>query len=114
MKYSFQFKLFGKKVQMFNEGKMGVVVEKEPDVICVYGTDENYHILCAVPLAHPKFMKGMEYTIEFKENNCAMISVGDLQIAIDYTKKTCANNKNLLCYGSEDWGHNIQVEWSAL
>lgn len=48
MRYTFQFKLFGKKVQMFCEGKMGIVVEKEPDVVCVYGTDENYHILCAI------------------------------------------------------------------
>ena len=57
MRYTFQFKLFGKKVQMFSEGKMGIVVEKEPDVVCVYGTDENFHILCAVPLCHPKFSK---------------------------------------------------------
>lgn len=39
MKYTFQFKLFGKKVRMFNKGQMGIVIEKEPDVVCVYGTD---------------------------------------------------------------------------
>ena len=114
MRYTFQFKLFGKKVQMFNEGKMGIVVEKEPDVVCVYGTDENYHILCAVPLSHPKFLKGAEYVVEFVENNCAKISVGELKIIIDYSKKKCANNKALKCYGSDDWGQDVQVEWSEV
>ena len=80
MRYTFQFKLFSKKVQMFSEGKMGIVVEKESDVVCVYGTDENYHILCAVPLCHPKFLKGAEYVIEFEENNRAKVFVGELCI----------------------------------
>ncbi len=55
MRHTFQFKLFGKKVQMFSERQMGIVVEKEPDIVCVYGADQNYHILCAVPLCHPNF-----------------------------------------------------------
>ena len=112
MRYTFQFKLFGKKVQMFSEGQMGIVVEKEPHVICVYGTDENYHILCAVPLCHPKFLKGAEYVIEFEENNRAKVSVGELQIVIDYSEKKCANNKAIKCYGSDDWGQDVQIEWS--
>ena len=112
MRYTFQFKLFGKKVQMFSEGKMGIVVEKEPHVVCVYGTDENLHILCAVPLCHPKFLKGAEYVIEFEENNRAKVSVGELQIVIDYSNKKCANNKALKCYGSDDWGRDVQIEWS--
>ena len=112
MRYTFQFKLFGKKVQMFNEGQMGIVVEKETDVVCVYGTDEKYHILFAVPLCHPKFLKGAEYVIEFEENNCAKVSVGELKIVIDYSNKKCANNKALKCYGSDDWGQDVQIEWS--
>ena len=36
MRYTFKFKLFGNKVQMFDEGQMGIVIEKEPDVICIY------------------------------------------------------------------------------
>ena len=55
MKYTFKFGLFGKKVQMFSEGERGIVIEKEPQVVCVYGTDSNYNILCAIPLCHPKF-----------------------------------------------------------
>ena len=30
MRYTFEFKLFGKKVQMFSERQMGIVVEKNP------------------------------------------------------------------------------------
>ena len=61
MRYTFEFKLFGSKVQMFDEGRMGIVIEKEPDVICVYGTDEKHKdILCAIPLCHPKLLKGAE------------------------------------------------------
>ena len=29
MRYTFEFKLFGSKVQMFDEGRMGIVIEKE-------------------------------------------------------------------------------------
>ena len=115
MRYAFRFKLFGKKVQMFSEGQMGVVIEKEPDVICVYGTDENHsRILCAVPLCHPRFLKGAEYTIEFNGNSCAEICVGELQIVVDYSRKKCANNKSLKCYGSDDWGQDVQMEWSEV
>ncbi len=112
MQYKFKFGLFGKKVQMFSERQMGVVVEKESDVVCVYGTDKDYHILCAVPLCHPKFLKGAEYTVEFDEKGCARICVGDLKIVIDYAKKKCANNKSLKCYGSDAWGQDVQTEWS--
>lgn len=114
MRYTFQFKLFGKKVQMFSERKMGIVVEKEPDVVCVYGTDENYHILCAIPLCPSKFLKGVEFAIEFDESECAKVCVGELQIYIDFAKKKCANNKALKCYGSDDWGQDIQIEWSEV
>ena len=114
MRYAFKFKLFGKKVQMFSQGHMGIVVEKEPPVVCVYGTDENPNILCAVPLCHPQFLKGAEYVIEFEENNCAKVSVGELQIVIDYSMKKCANNKALKCYGSDAWGQDVQIEWSEV
>lgn len=93
---------------------MGIVVEKESDVVCVYGTDEKYRILCAVPLCHPKFLKGAEYVIEFYENECAKVCVGELQIVIDFAKKKCANNKDLKCYGSDDWGQDVQTEWSEV
>lgn len=112
MRYAFKFTLFTKNPQMFRERNMGVVIEKERDVVCVYGTDNHFHILCAVPLCHPKHLKGAEYTVEFCENECARISVGDLQIIIDYSKKKCANNKSIRCYGSDDWGEDVQIAWS--
>ena len=112
MRYTFRFRLFGKNVQIFSEGRMGVVVEKEPGVVCVYGTDENNHILCAVPLCHPRLLKGAEYTVEFCEGSCARICVGALQIVIDYSRKKCANNQSLPCYGSEEWGRDVRMEWS--
>ena len=114
MKYTFKFGLFGKKVQMFSEGQRGVVVEKEPQVVCVYGTDSNYNILCAIPLCHPKFLKGIEYIVEFDGNNCAKVCVGDLQIIINYSEKKCSNNKSLKCYGSDSWGQDVQIDWTEL
>ena len=114
MRYTFQFKLFGKKVQMFSERQMGIVVEKEPDVVSVYGTDENYHILCAVPLCHPKFLKGAEYVIEFDESERAKVCVGDLQIVIDFANKKCTNNKALKCCCSAEWRQDVQIKWSEV
>ena len=114
MRYSFKYGLFAKNVQMFSEGKRGIVVEKERQVVCVYGTDENYHILCAVPLCPPKHLKGEEYIIEFDENNRAKVCVGELQILIDYSEKKCSNNKSLKCFGSDDWGQDVQIEWSEV
>lgn len=113
MKYSFKYKLFGNKVQMFSERRMGVVVEKEPHVVCVYGTDSQHQkILCAIPLCPPKFLKGQEYVIEFCENDLARISVSDIRIVINFKEHTCKINKNAKCYGSEHWGLNVQAEWS--
>ncbi len=115
MKYSFQFKLFGKKVQMFHEAQMGIVIEKETDVICVYGTDDTHQtILCAIPLCPPKYLKGAEYIIEFHDSNRATVSVEDLKIVIDFQNQKCANNKALRCYGSDSWGNNVQISWNEL
>ena len=115
VRYTFKFKLFSGKVQMFSEAQMGIVVEKEPDVVCVYGTDaKNQEIFCAVPLCHPKFLKGAEYTVDFCESQRARVSVGDLRIIIDFGSKKCANNKALKCFGSNSWGENVQIDWSEL
>ncbi len=113
MQYTFQFTWLGKKVQMFHENRMGVVIEKEPDVVCVYGTTEdNAHILCAVPLCHPRYLKGVEYTIEFCSDERAKITVGDVvRIIIDFANKTCSNSKGIPNYGSESWGHDVSVVW---
>ena len=59
-------------------------------------------------------ISGAEYVIEFEENNRAKVSVGELQIVIDYSKKKCANNKAIKCYGSDDWGRDVQIEWSEV
>lgn len=115
MKHSFKFKLFGKRVQMFNERQMGIVIEKESDVVCVYGTDDKHQsIYCAIPLCHPKFLKGAEYVIDFEENDCAKVYIGEISIIIDYEKRKCAVNKNIRCYGSESWGQDVQLDWSMI
>jgi len=112
MKYSFKFKLFGQKVQMFSENGMGIVVEKEPDVVCVYGTGENHKpILCAIPLCSPKLLRGMEYTVEFSVNSIATVSVAGIKIRIDFENKKCSNNKGLAVYGSEAWGKDVSEKW---
>ena len=111
MKYSFKFKFFGSKTQMFSEKDMGIVIEKEPQVVCVYGTDSMHqNILCAIPLCPPKFLNGAEYVVEFCENDLAKISVSDIQVVIDFKERKCKNNKNLKCYGSDSWGQDVQVE----
>lgn len=113
MRYTFKFKLFGKKVQMFSYKKMGLVIEKEPDVVCVYATDKTHqNIMCAIPLYHPKLLKNAEYIVEFFENGQAKVYVNDLQIIIDFANKKCSNNKNFKCYGSDVWGNDVQTEWN--
>lgn len=115
MRYTFKFKLFGKKIKMFSEDQKGIVIEKESDVVCVYGTDDRHkNIFCAIPLCHPKFLKGSEYIIDFCPNECVKIFVEDCQIMIDFKNKKCANNKSILCYGSDSWGRDIQIEWNEI
>lgn len=112
MKYSFKFTLFGKSVRMFNDSGMGIVIEKEPQVVCVYGTDEGQqNILCAIPLCHPKYLKGLEYTIEFCPEQCAKISVGNIKMIIDFANHKCANNISVKNYGSDTWGRDVSVAW---
>ena len=97
---------------MFHLREMGIVIEKESDVVCVYGTDNtNSKIFCAVPLCHPKYLKGEEYQIAFFENDTAVVSVSDFKVYIDYSARICSNNKNLPGYGSDDWGHDISKPW---
>lgn len=111
MKHAFKFTLF-KKVQMFSENGMGIVIEKEPQVVCIYGTTENHQdILCAIPLCHPKYLKGAEYIIEFCAERYVTISVGDLKFIIDFEHKKCTNNKGIQCYGSDTWGSDVSLEW---
>ena len=114
MKYSFKFTLFGSKVQMYSENETGIVIEKEPQVVCVYGTDSNHqNILCAIPLCSPKYLRGAEYVVEFFENDLAKISVSDIQLIIDFKNQKCKNNKNVRCYGSDRWGQDVGVDWNT-
>lgn len=84
---------------------MGVVIEKEADVICVYGTNNtNTKILCAIPLCHPKFLKGERFTVEFNMKECAMIRVKDIKVSIYFKNHTCSTNVvDLRCHGSDEW-----------
>ncbi len=112
--YRFRFTLFGKKVQMFHDQNMGVVIEKEPQVVCVYGTDcDHQNVLCAIPLCAPKQLSGMEYVIEFDPMGLAKISVGEIRIVIDFANHSCSNNKGLPCYGSDAWGQSVFAAWNA-
>lgn len=113
MKYSFKFSFLGPKVRMFENSGMGIVIEKEPHVVCIYGTSEdNEHIFCAIPLCHPRFLKGLEYVVEFSAGQIAKITVGDIMVLIDFQNKKCANNKDARCYGSEFWGEDVSLAWS--
>lgn len=112
--YEFKFTVFGNRVQMFHDSDMGIVVEKERDVVCVYGTNSsNSKILCAVPLCHPKYLKGMTYRISFYEDSIAAVSVGVVEIYIDFKSKKCANNMDVVNYGSEIWGEDVALKWDA-
>ena len=114
MKYSFKFKLFGNKVQMFSDGDMGIVIEKEPDVVCIYGTDQHHSsILCAIPLCHPKFLKGAEYVVDFCSDQRAEVSVRDIiKVVIDFKNHKCSNSKGARCYGSDAWGQDVETVWN--
>ena len=111
--YSFTFSLFAKKVQMFHLNNMGIVVEKESDVICIYGTDAaNSTIFCAIPLCHPKYLKGETFHISFFENETATVKVADVATFIDFASKKCSNNKGLQNYGSGAWGKDVSCDWT--
>ena len=111
--YSFTFSFFAKKVQMFHWNNMGIVVEKERHVICIYGTDNtNSKILCAIPLCHPKHLKGEVFRISFFEDETAVVKVADVVAFIDFASKKCSSNKGIQNYGSDAWGHNVSCEWT--
>lgn len=109
-----QFTLLGKKVQMFHAGDMGIVIEKEPDVVCVYATDAvNSHILCAVPLGSPKALKGTTYRIAFFGDGVATVSVGSGILYFDFGAKKFAGNLPFHAFGSEDWGQDVSMPWQG-
>ncbi|MBR0355333.1 MAG: hypothetical protein IJK35_08165 [Oscillospiraceae bacterium] len=111
--HTFIFSLFSKKVQMFHWHDMGIVVEKEPDVICIYGTDHtNSTILCAIPLCHPKYLKGEAFRVSFFEDSTATVAVADVKTFFDFASKKCSNNKGLQNYGSDAWGHDVACDWT--
>ena len=91
---------------------MGLVVEKEPDVICIYGTDSaNSSIFCAIPLCHPRFLKGETFHLSFFEDQTALVHVKDVQVFLDYSAKKCSNSKGIRNYGSDAWGEDVSLPW---
>ncbi len=111
--HSFTFSLFAKKVQMFSKADMGLVIEKEPHVICVYGTHADHHgILCAIPLCPPKQLKGQTFKVRFHDNSIATVEAGPIRVVMDFKHKTCANNLGLTNYGSDAWGQNVTAQWN--
>ena len=113
LEHTFRLSLFAKKVQKFSKADMGLVIEKEPHVICVYGTNADHHgILCAIPLCPTKQLKGMDFKVCFHDSHIATVEVESFRVVIDFKHKTCSNNHGLVNYGSDSWGQNITAEWN--
>jgi hypothetical protein len=113
MKYTFKFEQSEKNVQMFSEKYMGIVIEKEPQTVCVYATDDMFsNIFCATPIGSPEDLRDEEYAVEFCENDIARIFVADIQIVMDFSHGKCANNKGFKSYGFH--GNEVQVEWGII
>lgn len=110
--YIFKFTIFGKKVQLFQEGDMGIVIEKARDVVCIYGTSgDNRTVYCATPLGSPRLLSGIPYTVTFYDNQVATVQVGRLHWAVDFGKQKCCNDQGLQNYGSEEWGEQVTMPW---
>lgn len=62
--------------------------------------------------ASSQVLKSAEYIIDFCENKCAKITIGNLKIAIDFQQKKCSNNKAIRCYDSDEWGQDVPIEWT--
>ncbi len=107
---------FFPKAYFFNMEDKWLVIEKERQVVCVYATGENNHgIFAAIPLCHPKYLKktALEIRTTEKNENAVLISVADIRIVIDYQQKRCAINTDIHIYGSEFWGQDCSMAWTA-
>ena len=112
-RYSFKLKPFTKNY-MFECGEFGFVLEKEPQVVCLYVTNKAHtEIYAAMPLCHPNDLK--KVILEFMPIGSTRCSFAIPQIGfnfyVDFEKKLCANNRNLKIFGSSLWGENPQVKW---
>ena len=111
--YSFKWNLFTKNY-MFELDDFGFVLEKEPQVVCLYVTDRTHtEIFAAMPICPPNALKKATFAFSPVGNNrCSFtISQIDFRFFVDFEKRCCANNRNLKVYGSPMWGENPQVKW---
>lgn len=112
--YRFSFTLFGKKVQRFESGDAGVVIQKGAGAIFVYGTDAGHtRIFCSVPICRRRLLMGKEFTVSFPKPGLAAVRAGVVRIVIDFAGKCCANNMGLRNYGSDEWGQSVSVLWDS-
>ena len=111
--YSFKLKPFT-KVYQFEFGEFGFVLEKEPQVVCLYVTNKAHtEIYAAMPLCPPNDLKKETLTFSPIGNHAVSFALKsiDFKFFVDFEKKQCAHNRNLKIYSSEQWGEDPQVPW---
>lgn len=107
--------LFILKAQDFWCEKNGLRLERSNGSICLYVNNGNRRVrYCAMPLGSARNLKGFEYTVKAQSKTRMLFSVGAVKFVIDYAaKKVATNLVGYLVSGSEEWGTNCQIPWSA-
>ncbi len=112
--YSFKLKLFT-KTYMFEFGEFGFVLEKEPQVVCLYVTNKAHtEIYAAMPLCRPGDLKKDTLTFLPIGNSSVSFAIepAGFRFFVDFKRKQCTNNRDMKIFGSEQWGQDVQVKWN--
>lgn len=105
------FSMF-KKLFQFENGKYGLVLERDGKAITLYGTDSDHKkVYCAIPLGPESELKKMNFYVFAPDANRMLLGVRSALIVIDFRHKRCCANVNLQVYGSEEWGANCIEPW---
>ena len=101
-----------KKAYMFETDRVGIVIENDGHVVCIYGTDKNHsNIYCAIPLCPPKYVRKDPFSIKEK-GNVILIQCQLFKVMIDFEAKKCScTDPKIALDGSDEWGKDVSVAW---
>ena len=94
------------------------IFEVERENTTVSCPDKEYHTASLFNCYENKSELNGLYTIDdmdllnWNNRTLVMVDVFYHSSIIDFTKKKCANNKSIKCYGSDSWGEDVQFEWN--
>ena len=93
-------------------GTLGVVVERENNIITMYITNAACsRIYCEISLGTNEALKKVKFVVIAYNDHVMLLEGGGIMIVVDYDVERVAVNKDEIAVIGKGWGEDVRAPW---